>query len=463
MVFCLSQVFSEAYDLNQSSNNPVVVILGAGDHGKSTLLGATFAHQMDPEAVKKYKQMVAEAEKNVPGSTNLAFAWLSDRSPQERYHRCTNKPHYWNFHTGHRQCALIDVPGQRKYLKSAFIGIAAADCAVLVISALPFEHEPALLKDGQAYKHLLAAAAYGGIKRFIIAVTKMDLVSFEQKAFQNTCDRVSAAMKKMGIQDIAVDGSKCVYFVPLSGLQSENIYSPSVAMPWAADEKSEAQTLIQAFDRIPISRTEQLALPFRLMVDGVIKSTGRSCIVCGVVTYGTVAIGEKVLWGPNGEQAKVKTVEKFYQNSPKCDAGDMVGLQLMFEKTVELKFRIKKGDVVGSVLDPPTYADSVDVQVRHIGRDTKVGFRPTLVLGTNKVESKLTAIAGEINNQGKVIGTGISQMVAGKSYLIQLSLPRAVAVENFERFKRHGRCILMAMDGSAMVLSIGVVKRCRTK
>jgi hypothetical protein len=43
--------FQQAYEPDEAADNPVIVVLGAGDHGKSTLLGATFANQMDPQIV----------------------------------------------------------------------------------------------------------------------------------------------------------------------------------------------------------------------------------------------------------------------------------------------------------------------------------------------------------------------------------------------------------------------------
>eukprot|EP00037_Helgoeca_nana_P029482 m.351753 g.351753 ORF g.351753 m.351753 type:complete len:1696 (-) comp27982_c1_seq1:652-5739(-) len=177
--------FQQAYDPDESADNPVIVVLGAGDHGKSTLLGSTFASQMTPEVVKKYTEMM-----KTRGQGNLAFAWLSDLSKHERYRGCTSKPHYWNFHTGSRQCALIDVPGQAKYLKSAYIGMAAADAAILVISALPAEFEPALRRGGQAWNHCIATKSMVGISRFIVAITKMDLVGFKQEAFDAACEKV---------------------------------------------------------------------------------------------------------------------------------------------------------------------------------------------------------------------------------------------------------------------------------
>lgn len=72
--------------------------------------------------------------------------------------------------------------------------MAAADAAIVVISAVPSEHEPALKVGGQAWNHCMATKSMVGISRYIIAITKMDLIDFSKDAFDELCTKVCWVM-----------------------------------------------------------------------------------------------------------------------------------------------------------------------------------------------------------------------------------------------------------------------------
>ena len=233
------------------------------------------------------------------------------------------------------------------------------DYIVLVVSAVPAELDVALSKEGQARKHLVAAAAMVGIARYIVAVTKMDLVEYKKEDFERVCIRVKKEMTRVGIQH---ENNANVIFLPLSGLETENIYFPSPKMAWTKEKEDDVPTFVQAIDRLSISRLEQLPLPFRLMVDAVHRLRGVGLVVCGVVTYGKIAVGDHVSWGgKNGQKrARIKSIEKFHTPAATCEAGDMVGIAL---DLVSDEKDIGKGDVLGAVTDPPTYTTSIGVKV----------------------------------------------------------------------------------------------------
>jgi len=441
--------FAHVYDADMAADNPVIVVLGAGNHGKSTLLGATFASQMDPAVVEKYTEMMTKR-----GDAELAFAWLSDLSAHERYQGCTSKPHYWNFHTGARQCALIDVPGQAKYLKSAYIGMAAADAVIIVVSAVEEERKEALRRGGQAWNHLLATRTMVGISHFIVAITKMDRVAFSRAAFDEARQEVDHVIKHMGVKDVT--------YVPLSGLKSENIFEPCAAMPWTSE--GDIPTLLEAIDRLRISREEQLPLPFRVMVDEVLKIRGVGPVVCGVVTSGTAKVGDEVVWdGEGSRRATIKSIEHFHKPAARCGAGDMVGLALSYAAGLSEDGRVVKGDVLGAPLAPPSYGDVLDLEVQVFGakraKAIAEGWRPVVVLGTCRVPAVLVRIAGQLTHGNAiVVDDGKVTMKSGNRYLIQLSLARAIPAEPFAAHARYSRAILM--EGS-VTAAAGRVKAVR--
>jgi translation elongation factor EF-1alpha len=199
-----------------------------------------------------------------------------------------------------------------------------------------------------------------------------------------------------------------------------------------------------------VCRAADLALPFRFMVDQVLRVAGVGTVVCGVVMSGRARVADAVVFGAASTRCSIRSMQRFHTQVTDCQAGDMVGISLGDAKEV------KKGDVLGLASAPPMYASSLTLEVRHVGHDIKVGFRPLLVLGTTKVTARLTAVAASLDEAGKVVsGSSGTTMTARTSYLVQLALPHAMPVEQFASFPRLGRCILM--DGNSSIVAIGKV------
>ena len=77
-----------------------------------------------------------------------------------------------------------------------------------------------------------------GIRRFALAVTKMDLVDYDEAAFAAIGDDYRRFAEQIGITDWTA--------IPVSGLNGDNVAARSDAMPW-----HEGPTLLDYLDSRP--------------------------------------------------------------------------------------------------------------------------------------------------------------------------------------------------------------------
>lgn len=104
-------------------------------------------------------------------------------------------------------------------------GAVGADCALLVVSAAEGEFEAGLRRDhGQMREHALLAFALG-VKRLIVAVTKMDTCGWSERRYNEIVDETRRIIVRAGY-----NGERTPY-VPVSGLVGSNI-STAIESSW---------------------------------------------------------------------------------------------------------------------------------------------------------------------------------------------------------------------------------------
>src|ERR1043166_5230614 len=150
---------------------------GSVDDGKSTLIGRLL---YDSRAVYEDQvQSVEKASKNrVAGP--IAFSLFTDGLKAEREQGITIDVAYRYFATPKRKFILADTPGHEQYTRNMATGASTADVAVLLVDA----------RNGvrtQSRRHARIARLLG-IKDFVLAINKMDLVGYDQSVFEGIVD-----------------------------------------------------------------------------------------------------------------------------------------------------------------------------------------------------------------------------------------------------------------------------------
>lgn len=118
---------------------------------------------------------------------------------------------------------LLDAPGHRDFVPQVIGGAAQADVALLVVNATSGEFETGMeLSGGQTQEHARLVRLLG-VSRLIVAVNKMDTVSWSQSRFEEIRTVMMRMLKTINQTDVV--------FCPVSGLYGVNLLHSTDAPP----------------------------------------------------------------------------------------------------------------------------------------------------------------------------------------------------------------------------------------
>ena len=310
-----------------------LITCGSVDDGKSTLIGRLL---WDTKAVKEDQAAALSRDSGKQNDLGLPdFALLLDGLQAEREQGITIDVAYRYFSTDRRSFIVADTPGHEQYTRNMATGASTADLAVLLVDA-----RAGLLE--QTRRHATIASLMG-IKQFVLAVNKFDLVSYDKSVF----DRISHEFKELALSL----GVRQITAIPMSALKGENVvYGASTIMPWY-----DGPTLVQALELATI-RTAT-AGGFRLPVQRVSRPGESFRGYQGTVAGGSIKPGDSVAILPSGMVANVKQIVTFDLVRNAAVAGDAITLVL--DRQVD----VSRGDMIVSLDGQPMTGLGFDAQL----------------------------------------------------------------------------------------------------
>lgn len=277
-----------------------ITLLGHRDHGKSTVIGRLLH---DTNSVKEDR--VCEVRETCRAlSKTFEYAFLLDSFQEEREGGMTIDVIHAQIRGKRYVYNCIDVPGHRELIKNMLTGASHADTGILVVSA----------KEGieaQTSQHL-RLTQWLGIQQIIVAVNKMDLMGYEQKAFEQMKCNLSNL--------VATTVSDQVSYVPVSASEGDNVVTPSARMAWYR-----GPTLYELMENLkaPGHLSE---MPFRLPIQDLYRGTNGERIIVGRIESGALTVGQPIFFAPRGDTAVVKAILRFSKNMASASAGENVGI-----------------------------------------------------------------------------------------------------------------------------------------
>ncbi|WP_137135443.1 sulfate adenylyltransferase subunit CysN [Rhizobium sp. FKY42] len=310
-----------------------LITCGSVDDGKSTLIGRLL---WDTKAVKEDQAAALSRDSGKQNDLGLPdFALLLDGLQAEREQGITIDVAYRYFSTDRRSFIVADTPGHEQYTRNMATGASTADLAVLLVDA-----RAGLLE--QTRRHATIASLMG-IKQFVLAVNKFDLVSYDKSVF----DRISHEFKELALSL----GVRQITAIPMSALKGENVvYGAGTIMPWY-----DGPTLVQALELATI-RTAT-AGGFRLPVQRVSRPGESFRGYQGTVAGGSIKPGDSVAILPSGMVANVKQIVTFDLVRNAAVAGDAITLVL--DRQVD----VSRGDMIVSLDGQPMTGLGFDAQL----------------------------------------------------------------------------------------------------
>ena len=151
-----------------------LIACGSVDDGKSTLIGRLL---WDTKAVKEDQaDALKRDDRGQQNDLGLPdFVLLLDGLQAEREQGITIDVAYSYFSTGSRSFIVADTPGHKQYTRNMATGASTADLAVLLVDA-----RTGMLE--QTRRHFTIAALMG-IRQFVLAVNKIDLIEYDEARF----------------------------------------------------------------------------------------------------------------------------------------------------------------------------------------------------------------------------------------------------------------------------------------
>ena len=266
-----------------------LVIIGHVDHGKSTMTGHLLylSGAVDDRKIAKFAQ-----ESESMGRASWKFAWVLDKLKEERERGVTIDIAFFKFGTQKYDFTIIDAPGHRDFVKNMITGTSQADAAMLVVSAEKGGFEAGISDQGQTKEHALLAKTLG-VGQLVVVINKMDTVGWEESRYKEIKEEMSRVLVENKQMAWNLDE---VEFIPVSGLEGDNLKDKSDKMPWYT-----GPTILQAFDSLKVPE-KPTSKPLRLPIQDVYSIQGIGTVPSGRVETGVMKPGDKVVFAPSGKQ-----------------------------------------------------------------------------------------------------------------------------------------------------------------
>ncbi|MBV9313833.1 MAG: 50S ribosome-binding GTPase [Pseudonocardia sp.] len=341
---------------------------GSVDDGKSTLVGRLLYDTKSVLADQIESVRRASVDK---GLATPDLSLLVDGLRAEREQGITIDVAYRYFSTARREFVLADTPGHVQYTRNTVTGASTAELAVLLVDARHGTVE-------QTRRHA-AVLALLRVPRLVLAVNKIDLVSFDEAVFTAIAKGFTGLAKALGYPEDRIVA------IPVSALLGDNVVNTSANTPWYS-----GPTLIEHLESVPVTSPE-LDAPLRIPVQYVIRPRTSTHPdyrgYAGQVAAGTVRPGQRVLLLPEGLESTVATVDTADGELAEAGVGRSVTILLADDLDVA------RGSMIVDAADPPMVTDQLEATLCWLSeKPLRPGARLLLKHGTRTTQAIVSAL-----------------------------------------------------------------------
>ena len=347
-----------------------LITCGSVDDGKSTLIGRLL---YDAKMIVGDQLAALEADSKQVGTQGqeLDFALLVDGLAAEREQGITIDVAYRYFATDKRKFIVADTPGHEQYTRNMVTGASTADLAIILTDA-----RKGVLTQTRRQSYL---ARLIGIRHLVLAVTKMDLVDYDEAIFDQIAADYRAFAESIGIARVAA--------IPVSGFMGDNIATLSANMPWYG-----GPTLLGHLETVELDEEADSARPFRMPVQWVNRPNLDFRGFSGMIASGSVSTGDAVRVLPSGRTTTVARIVTYGGDLPTAVAGQSVTLTLADEVDCS------RGDVIAIADAPPQVADRFEATIVWLADEAMIPGRAYwLKLATQSVSATIQPPKYQIN------------------------------------------------------------------
>ncbi|WP_421237920.1 sulfate adenylyltransferase subunit CysN [Aeromonas jandaei] len=387
---------------------------GSVDDGKSTLIGRLL-HDSQQIYEDQLKALESDSQKLGTTGEKLDLALLVDGLQAEREQGITIDVAYRYFSTAKRKFIISDTPGHEQYTRNMATGASTCDLAIILIDA-----RKGVLD--QTRRHSFIASLLG-IKQFVVAVNKMDLVEFSQEVFE----RISADYREFA-KKLSVD---TIHIVPVSALDGDNVVNQSDKLAWYQGE-----TLLALLESAEVER-ELERHPVRLPVQYVNRPNLDFRGFAGTLASGILRIGDKLAVLPSGKESTVTRIVTFDGDLEYALPGQAITVTFADE------IDISRGDLLVDAANRPQVTQNLLAHIVWMGEESlQPGRVYDVKLATKKSRGQVEAIRHRIEIN-KLDELPASELKLNEIGLCELSLTDPVAFDPYQEIRDTGSFILI--------------------
>lgn len=401
------------------------ITCGSVDDGKSTLIGHIL---YDAKLIYADQEKALELDSKVGSrSGDIDYSLLLDGLMAEREQGITIDVAYRYFTTDNRSFIVADTPGHEEYTRNMAVGASFADLAVILIDA-----SQGVLVQTRRHARICKLM---GIRHFVFAVNKMDLVKYSKSRFDEIVKQIEELKNELLLDDI--------YIIPLSATEGDNVTVKSENIPWY-----NGVPLLQYLETVDVDSSDEEE-GFYLPVQRVCRPDHTFRGFQGQIESGSISIGDEIVTLPSNEKAHVKQILMTDKDVKTAFKGQPVTITLDKEVDVSRGCVITKDTNLASYQELTASILWMDDEQLTAGKDYLVKLGTKTISGiVSEIKYAVDVNTGEHIPADSLTKNGIA--------VCTILLAEPIAVDLFSKHKTLGELILIDRV-SNMTSACGVV------
>ena len=403
---------------------------GSVDDGKSTLIGRLL---YDSKSIFEDQLEAVENSSRKKGLENADLSLLTDGLRAEREQGITIDVAYRYFATPRRKFIIADTPGHVQYTRNMVTGASTADLAIILIDA-----RHGLVE--QTHRHSFIASLLG-IKHLVVCVNKMDLVDFNEDAYQTITSAFRNFSSRLDIPDIK--------FIPISALLGDNVVEASVNMPWY-----EGGTLLSHLEEVHVGSDRNLQdcrFPIQYVIRPQTDEARDFRGYAGRIASGVFKAGDEVVALPSGMQSRVKEI------FVGADAVERAFPPQSVTITLENDIDLSRGDMLVRENNQPQSLQEIDAQLCWMGEEgLNPGVRYIVRHGTTEVKSMIREVLYKVDINTLHRNEDDKQVGMNDIARVRLRTASPLLADDYRRNRTTGSFILID-PGTNLTVAAGFI------
>lgn len=403
---------------------------GSVDDGKSTLIGRLL---YDSKSIFEDQIEAIKTSSDRKGLDHIDLSLLTDGLKDEREQGITIDVAYRYFATPKRKFIIADTPGHIQYTRNMVTGASTANLALVLVDARQGMTE-------QTRRHAFIASLLQ-IPHLVLCINKMDLVDYQEEAYDKIVTEFKKFSAKLDVSDI--------HFIPISALKGDNVVNRSENMPWY-----NGGTLLYTLENVYIG-SDHNHIDCRFPIQTVIRPHSDAYHdyrgYAGRIAGGIFKPGDEVAVLPSGLTSKIASIDTFDGSISEAYAPMSVTI------TLEDDVDAGRGDMLVRINNQPEVTQDVDVMLCWLhNQPPRPRAKYVLRHTTNESKAMITEVLYKVDVNTLHRSEGDATINMNDICRVKLRSTKPLMVDAYRKNRNTGSLILVD-EGTNETVAAGMV------